>query len=677
MKRILTTCGYCGCGCNYYFNVENDEIVGVSPQNSHPVSQGKLCVKGWQGYSFVNSKDRLKTPLIRDENGQFEEASWDLALKKIHDDLSVIIEKHGPDSVGILASARCTNEENYLITKFARSVLKTPNIDHCARLCHSPTVAGLAAAFGSGAMTNTIEELSGADVIFVIGSNTTEQHPLVAMKIIEAVKNGCKLIVADPRKIPLTYHSHIYAPIAPGSNLAFINGILNVIVEENLINESFIKERTEGFGSFKESVRKYSSEKASEISGVPAEKIVEIARLFAGAKNASIVYAMGITQHISGTKNVAALANLALVTGQIGRESTGVNPLRGQGNVQGGCDMGALPDTFPGYQKLEDPGVREKFETVWGKDFAANNGMSLGEMIHGAKNGKIKALYIIGENPMITDPNLKHVKEALENVELLIVQDIFMTETGEFADIILPAASFIEKDGTFTNTERRVQRVRKALEPVGDSKADWEILRDIMQTFDTKIKYDSPLDVMEEIRELVPLYGGISYERLEDGGLQWPCPSLDHSGTKFLHENKFTRGLGKFTVNEYEETLQVANADYPFILTTGRIQHHYHSGTMTRRAWALEREHPEGFVEINPRDAEKLGMDSRSKVKISSANGEIICDVLITENISEGVLFVPFHFKEIAVNNLIGDSEDPVVQIPEYKVCAVKVEVMK
>lgn len=500
---------------------------------------------------------------------------------------------------------------------------------------------------------------------------------MVAMKIIEAVKNGCKLIVADPRRIPLAYHSHIYAPLAPGSNLAFINAILNVIVEEKLTNKPFIRERTEGYEDFKESIKKYTPESVSKISGVPAESIIEIAELFAGAKNASIIYAMGITQHISGTKNVAALANLALVTGQIGRESTGVNPLRGQGNVQGSCDMGALPDSFPGYQKLGNPGVLEKFESYWGKNFAMENGMTVGEMIHGAESGKIKALYIIGENPMITDPNLKHVEEALKKVELLIVQDIFMTETGEFADVILPAASFIEKDGTFTNTERRVQRVRKALKPVGDSKADWEIMRNIMQSFDPDISYNSPADIMEEIRGLVPQYGGMSYERLENAGLQWPCPTLEHPGTKFLHENKFTRGLGKFTVNEYEETLQVANAEYPYILTTGRLQHHYHSGTMTRRAWALDREYPEGFVEINPHDAVKLGIDSRSKVRISSVNGEVSCDVLITENISEGIVFLPFHFKEIAVNVLIGESADPVVQIPEFKVCAVKVEVVK
>lgn len=535
----------------------------------------------------------------------------------------------------------------------------------------------MATAFGSGAMTNAIEELVGSDVIFVIGSNTTEQHPMVAMKIIEAVKNGAKLIVADPRKIPLTYYGQIYAPLAPGSNLAFINALLNVIISENLVNQDFINERTEGYEAFYQSVSLYTPEAVEKISGVDASTIREIARTYAAAKNGSIVYAMGITQHISGTANVAALANLALLTGNIGRESTGVNPLRGQGNVQGSCDMGALPDTFPGYQKLTVPGVRETFERFWGAGFADGMGMALGEMLAEAQLGKLKALYVIGENPMMTDPNLDHVKEALQSLELLIVQDIFPTETGELAHIVLPAASFIEKDGTFTNTERRVQRVRKTLEPVGESKADWQILMQLMQRFDPTIHYDSPADIMEEIRGLVPLYGGITYERLENGGLQWPCPSLDHPGTPYLHKGQFTRGLGKFTVNEYVASSQVASEAYPYILTTGRLQHHYHSGTMTRRAWALDREYPKGFMEINPVDAEKLGLRGKGSVRVSSIHGEVTCDVFITPNISQGVVFIPFHFNEIPVNKLIGENLDPVVQIPEFKVCAVRIEVIQ
>lgn len=536
-------------------------------------------------------------------------------------------------------------------------------------------MASLATAFGSGAMTNSISELEASEVIFVIGSNTTEQHPLIGMRIADAVKkHGAKLIVADPRKIPLAEYASIYAPIRPGSNLAFINGILNVILNENLMNLDFIENRTEGFEEFKASIEKYTPQYVAAISGVTEDTIREIARTYAKGKTASIVYAMGITQHLTGTKNVGALANLALLTGQIGRESTGVNPLRGQNNVQGACDMGALPNTLPGYQKLKDEKTVEKFSKQWGEGYASEEGLTLGEMMDGAIDGSVKSLFIMAENPMLSDPNLKHVQESLESLELLIVQDIFLSETAKLAHVVLPGASFIEKDGTFTNTERRVQRVRKAIEPVGNSKADWEILYDLMKVMGYKGEYASPAEIMEEIRTLVPSYGGITFDRLSSNGLQWPCPDLNHPGTTYLHKGKFSRGLGRFTVNEYEASKEQPSAEYPYILTTGRIQQHYHTGTMTRRSWALDREFPHGYMEINPQDAEKLGLRQRSKIKVSSSIGSIITEVNITDKITPGVVFVPFHFREVAVNKLIGRNMDPVVQIPEYKVCAVKIE---
>lgn len=527
-------------------------------------------------------------------------------------------------------------------------------------------------------MTNSINEFENTDVIFVIGSNTTQQHPLIGMRIINAVKNnGAKLIVADPRKIPLVENAAIYAPIAPGTNLAFINGILNVIVSENLMDSDFIKNQTEGFEEFKSSIEKYTPELVSAITGVPSDTIKEIARQFATAKTASIVYAMGITQHINGTKNVAALANLALLTGQIGRESTGVNPLRGQNNVQGACDMGALPGVLPGYQSLNDEKIHNKFSQVFGEDFASDAGMTLDEMMNGAFDGSVKSLFIVGENPMISDPNLNHVKASLENLDLLIVQDIFMTETAKLADVVLPGASFIEKDGTFTNTERRVQRVRKAIEPVGNSKADWQIISGLINSLGGSADYSSPSEIMEEIRTLVPLYGGITYDRLDNEGLQWPCTDIDHPGTKFLHKGKFIRGLGKFSENEYTQSTQTSTTEYPFILTTGRLNHHYHTGTMTRRSWALDREFPHGSIEINPCDAEKLGLKERNKVKVTSKTGEVITEVHITDKIISGVVFMTFHFGEVAVNKLIGHNLDPIVQIPEYKVCAVNIEGVK
>lgn len=527
-------------------------------------------------------------------------------------------------------------------------------------------------------MTNSIDELEDAEVIFVIGSNTTQQHPLIGTRIINAIKkNGAKLIVADPRKIPLAEYASIYAPIVPGSNLAFINGILNVIVNENLMNQEFIQNSTEGFEEFKTSIEKYTPEVVAPIAGVTEDSIRQIARLYAKANTASIVYAMGITQHVSGSENVAALANLALLTGQIGRESTGVNPLRGQNNVQGACDMGALPNNLPGYQDLNNAIVKEKFRRVWGKGFADRKGKSLGEMIDGALNGEIKSLLIMGENPMLSDPNINHVKESLENLELLVVQDIFLSETAKLAHVVLPAASFMEKDGTFTNTERRVQRVRKALNPVGDSKADWQILCELIKIFGGNADYSSPSEIMEEIRSLVPSYGGISYERIDKEGLQWPCPDINHPGTKFLHQLKFARGLGLFTINEYEQSKQQASEEYPFILTTGRIGEHYHTGTMTRRCWALDREVPRGFMEMNPEDAKNLGLRDGSRVRVRSKIGKISIDIRITDKIIPGVVFIPFHFGEAAVNKLIGKDKDPKVQIPEYKVCAVRLEGVK
>lgn len=539
-------------------------------------------------------------------------------------------------------------------------------------------MASLAAAFGSGAMTNSIDELSKADVIFIIGSNTTEQHPLIGMRIREAVlKNSARLIIADPRRIPLVEHAAAYAPLNPGTNLAFINGMLNVIVSEGLANEDFIGSRTEGYEEFKESVNKYTPEAVSLITGVDADTVREFAGMFAGAGNASIVYAMGITQHVTGSANVAALANLALITGQIGKEASGVNPLRGQNNVQGACDMGALPNVFPGYQSVLNDSIREKFKAAWGKDTACDNGLTVSQMMEEAAHGKIKALFIMGENPMLSDPDMSHVEKALKNLEFLVVQDIFMTETSELANIVLPGTSFLEKDGTFTNTERRVQRVRKAIEPVGNSMPDWKILCALFEAFGYPADYKEPGDIMEEIRSLTPSYGGISYNRIDKVGLQWPCPDLLHPGTKFLHKDKFSRGLGKFTVNEYRDPGESVSDEYPLVMTTGRIQHHYHTGTMTRRSWALDREYPHGFIEIHPADAEKLGISNNNKVRVTSRRGEIETVAIITDKITKGVVFMPFHFGEAPVNRLTNRSFDPVSQIPEFKVCAVRLEGVK
>ncbi len=524
-------------------------------------------------------------------------------------------------------------------------------------------------------MTNSIEELSSADAIFIIGSNTSEQHPLIAMRIIEAVKkNNARLLIADPRKIPLTEFAEAYAPLTPGTNLAFINGMLNVIITEELIKEEFVNSRTEGFKEFKQSIIKYTPEAVSEITGVDADTIRTFARIYAKAQKGSIVYAMGITQHVTGTMNVSALANLAMLTGHIGRESTGVNPLRGQNNVQGACDMGALPNVLPGYQPLNDEKILEKFKSSWGEASNFGNGMTASQMMEEAAKGGIKSLYILGENPMVSDPDTQHVEEALSNLEFLVVQDIFMTETARFAHVILPATSYLEKDGTFTNTERRVQRVRKAIEPVGDSKADWEIICMLLKAFDCYAEYESPEEIMDEIRALIPSYAGITYNRIERVGLQWPCPDIMRPGTAFLHKDRFSRGLGRFSINEYRGPGEAVDEEFPLIMTTGRIQHHYHTGTMTRRSWALNREYPHGFIEINPFDAERFGVKSERKVKVTSRRGSLTTTAIITSKVKLGVVFMPFHFGEEAANKLTNRNFDPVSQIPELKVCAVKIE---
>jgi len=673
-RRVRTTCPYCGCGCGLYLNVRDQEVVSVTPDRGHPVNNISLCVKGRYGYDFINNSERLKTPLIR-KDGQLTESSWEEAMVLVASKLGEIKQQYGSDSLAGLSSSKCTNEENYLMQKFMRAVIGTNNVDNCARLCHAPTVTGLGLAFGSGAMTNSIEEIESANAILVIGSNTTEEHPIISQRIKRAVKwKGAKLIVADPRAIKLTKFADIWLRHRLGTDVALINGLMNVIINEELWDKEFVAQRTEGFEEVKAAVQKYTPEYVEEVTGVPAADIRQAARLYAQADRASIVYAMGITQHTTGTDNVLSLANLSMLTGNVGKEGTGVNPLRGQNNVQGACDMGALPNVLPGYQRLEVASVRETFEKEWGNKLPDRAGLSIMEMLQGAKEGKIKGMYIMGENPALSDPDITHVREALESLDFLVVQDIFLSETAELANVVLPAVSFAEKDGTFTNTERRVQRIRKAIEPIGRAKPDWQIIGELATKMGYPMAYESPKQIMEEIARLTPIYGGISYDRLENEGLQWPCLDQDHGGTKFLHEDKFTRGLGKFTPVEYVAPAELPDKDYPFMLTTGRILYHFHTGTMTRRSRGLNEICPEGFVEINPDDAGRLQMPDGSMVKIVSRRGWVITRARVTEMVPPGTIFMPFHFKEGAANVLTNPALDPVSKIPELKVCAVRVE---
>jgi formate dehydrogenase alpha subunit len=669
-KNVLTVCPYCGCGCNFYLQVLDGELVGILPYKSHLVSQGKLCIKGWNASDFVISKDRLTKPLMK-KNGKFVEISWDEALKVVTEKL----KQCSPDAVAVLSSAKCTNEENYLMMKFARAVLKTNSVDHCARLCHASTVVGLGKTFGSGAMTNSIGELEDADCIFVIGSNTTEQHPLIARYIMRARAKGTKLIVADPRLIPLTQFTDYHLRQRPGTDVALLNGFMNVILNEGLEDKKFINERTEGFEELKEVVKKYTPEEVEKITGIPKELIIEAARIYAKAKSASLVYSMGITQHTTGVDNVVSCSNLAMLTGNVGRPSTGVNPLRGQSNVQGACDVGALPNLYSGYQSVSDENTHTKFEKAWNTELPSKPGLTVIEMMDEAAKGNLKAIYIMGENPMLSDPDINHVKKALENLEFLVVQDIFLTETAQLADIVLPGTSYAERDGTFTATDRRVQRIRKAIEPRGESKPDWQIICELARKMGSPgFEYSSPAEIMDEIASLTPIYGGIGYERIEDIGLQWPCPSKEHPGTPYLHKEKFSRGKGKFFGIEFKEAAELPDADYPFILTTGRTIFHYHTGTMTRRTEALNREVPTGYVEINFKDAEKLNIFEGEIVSVKSRRGKIDIKVQVTRKVPEGVIFIPFHFAESPANALTNSAFDPVAKIPEYKVCAVQVE---
>lgn len=536
-------------------------------------------------------------------------------------------------------------------------------------------MAGLAAAFGSGAMTNSIDELEYTNLILATGSNTTENHPVIGMKVKRAVRQqGTKLIVIDPRKIDLVKYADIWLCQKPGTDVAVFNCLMNVIINEGLYAKSYVEERTEGFDALKATVEKYTPEYVEKISGIPAEDLKKAARMYAKANKASIIYAMGLTQHISGTDNVKTIANLAMLCGNVGIEGGGVNPLRGQNNVQGACDMGGLPNVYPAYQQVANEEARKKFETAWQATLSPKPGLTLMEIMSAAGSGRIKALYIMGENPLLSDPDLHSVKEELKKLDLLIVQDIFLTETAQIADVVLPSASFAEKDGTFTNTERRVQRIRQAVAAPGEAKPDWEIIAEIATRMGYPMQYSSAQQIFEEITSVTPSYAGITYRRIDKEGLQWPCPTNDHRGTKFLHKDRFSRGRGLFHAVEFIPPAELPDADFPLILSTGRVLYHYHTGTMTRRAQGPSERCPESLVEINPFDADKIGIRDGQMVKVTSRRGTIQARAQITERSSRGVIFMNFHFAEAAVNLLTNPVLDPTGKIPELKVCAVKLE---
>jgi formate dehydrogenase alpha subunit len=670
-REVKTTCPYCGVGCGIYLGVRGNRVVSSRVDGDNEVNKGRLCVKGRYGHEFINHPERLKTPLKR-KNGKFVETTWDEALDIIADKFA----KNRGDQFATLSSAKCTNEDNYVIQKFTRAIMETNNIDHCARLCHAPSVAGLAQSFGSGAMTNSIDEIKNAHCILAIGTNTTSAHPVIGYDVKEMVRRGGILIVANPREIDLCEYADLFLQHQPGTDVALLMGMAKIILDENLHDPKFIEERCENFEAFAESLEAFDLDFVQKLTLVPGEQIRKAAHIYATQKPGMILYAMGITQHTHGTDNVLATSNIALLTGNVGISSSGVNPLRGQNNVQGACDLGALPNVYPGYQRVNIPDIQKKFEKAWSCTLSPTPGLTHVEIFDAIESGKIKALYQIGENPVLSEANAQHVLDAVEKLEFFVVQDIFLTETAALADVVLPATSFAEKDGTFTNTERRIQRVRRAIEPVGESKADWQIPCLIAKRMGIDgFDYNHPSEIMDEIASLTPSYGGVSFKRLEKEGLQWPCPDEKSRGTKILHTKIFATasGKGRFLPLAYKPSFELPDEDYPLILTTERSLYHWHTSTMTRKG-GLERlkEHEEVFM--HPEDAKKLKLKDGKMVRVISRRGTVEAPLKVTQTTPEGVISMTFHFVESPTNMVTSSALDPVAKIPETKVCAVRVE---
>ncbi|MHC4135877.1 MAG: formate dehydrogenase subunit alpha [Planctomycetota bacterium] len=675
-EEVRTVCPYCGVGCALHLELYHGQLSSVRAAADGAVNAGALCVKGRFGLTdVVSSMDRLERPQVRD-NGAMRPASWDDALDLVAGRLKEHVDR---GTFALLTSAKATTEENYLLQKFARVVMGTNNVDHSARLCHAPTVTGLADCFGSGAMTGTIDDIDRTGCVVVIGSNTTETHPVIGTRIRRAQRRGTPLVVIDPRRTDLAQRADVWLRPRPGSDVAVLAGLARVVIDESLVDRAFVEKRCVGYREFVSSLEEFTAPRVEALSGIVRDDIRDAARTIAKAKSAVFLFAMGLTQHVHGTDNVRALANLALLTGNVGRVGAGVAPLRGHNNVQGACDAGALPDVLPGYQRVDDPVARSDAAAIWGREPPAEPGLPLTEMWDAILDGRVRALWVVGENPCLADPDTAHVEEALRSLDLLVVQDLFLTETAGFAHVVLPAASFAEKDGTFTNTERRVQLVRKAVEPLGESRSDLEIVCALAQRMGAEgFAFDSAADVMDEMARLVPLYGGISHARLAKtpAGLQWPCPSADHPGTATLHEVAFARPHGKatFVPLRHSPVAEPVDEDYPFVLSTGRTLYHFHTGTMTRRVSGLSELRKEENVEVHPEDAARLGVGDGGPIRVTSRRGSVTARARVTDACPAGTVFMTFHFAESPTNRLTIGALDPESKIAELKICAVRVE---
>lgn len=670
--KVRTVCTYCGVGCNLEVSVKNDAVLSIQAPWDAEVNKGHTCLKGRYAFSFYNHPERLQYPMIR-RNGQLERVSWDEVYDFIADKLSAIRKVNGPNAIAGISSSRCTNEENYLMQKFIRAVIGTNNIDGCARVCHSPTAIGMQRTFGTGAATNSIEDIKRTDCILVIGANPTEGHPVTGAKLRQFAMKGKPTIVIDPRRTELAKYATHHLQLRPGTNIAVLDMMLYYIIQEGLAKDDFIEARTEGFAEFKQNILNINLDELEAVSGVPRAQVRAAAIAYATANTAMSFHGLGVTEHYQGTYTVMQIANLAMITGNVGKPGCGVNPLRGQNNVQGMADMGVQPYQGAGYFDVTNPDVNRMYNEFYGATLPLEIGLTIPQMYNAALDGQLKALWIMGEDLVQSDPNTTKVIKALESLDLLIVQEIFMTETARYADVILPAASFLEKEGTFTNGERRIQRVNKVVEPIGETKADGQIMVDIMNRMGYPQAPYTARGVLAEIAQIVPFFAGVKWEELGKQGKQWPV-AADGTDTKILHTDTFKRGKGRFQFREYIESPEIVSfhKDYPYILTTNRVLEHYNAGTMTRRTPNVDIVH-EDLLLLHPEDAARHHLAEGDWVCVESARGKVDIKAHLTDEVKPGVLSTTFHFPELMVNMVTSDVHDSEAKCPEFKVVAVRI----
>ena len=678
---VVTTCAYCGVGCAFKAEMKGGEVVRMTPYKDGRANEGHACVKGRFAWGYATHKERITKPMIRSKiTDPWREVSWDEALDYAASEFRRIQAKYGRDAIGGITSSRCTNEETYLVQKLVRAAFGNNNVDTCARVCHSPTGYGLKQTLGESAGTQTFKSIEHADVILVMGANPSDGHPVFASRLKRRVREGAKLIVIDPRRIDIVDGPHVKAayhlPLRPGTNVAMVNALAHVIVTEGLLDEAFIAERCEdrAFAQWRDFVAlpENSPEAVSVVTGVPADQIRGAARLYATGGNAAIYYGLGVTEHAQGSTTVMGIANLAMATGNVGREGVGVNPLRGQNNVQGSCDMGSFPHELPGYRHVSDTLVREEFEAAWGVALQAEPGLRIPNMFDAAIHGSFKGLYCQGEDIVQSDPNTQHVAAAMEAMECIVVQDIFLNETAKYAHVLLPGTTFLEKDGTFTNAERRISRVRRVMAPL-PGMADWEVTIALAKRLGYDMPYAHPSEIMDEIARLTPTFRGVSYRRLDEAGsLQWPCNDEAPDGTPIMHVDEFVRGKGRFIITRYVPTDEKVTPRYPLLLTTGRILSQYNVGAQTRRTHNVHW-HDEDRLEIHPHDAQERGIKNDDWVGIRSRAGETVLRAVISERMQPGVVYTTFHFPESGANVITTDNSDWATNCPEYKVTAVQV----